>query len=69
MMVCIMLLTAAMFWERIWHYKAFKEHIVFSRSESFMRIDIVFLLETGKYLDTIIWREDVLLTRYPSIYK
>lgn len=57
MMVCIALLTTAMFWERFWHYKAFKEHIIFSGSESFMLIDIVFILETGKYLEAVYYLE------------
>jgi len=48
--MCTASLTTAMFWERIWHHKAFTEHVVFSGSESFMLIDIVF--ETGKYLQT-----------------
>lgn len=51
MVVYIALWTTAIFWENIWYYKAGKEHVVFSGSESFMLTDIVFLLETDKYLD------------------
>lgn len=52
-MICTALLTTVMFWETICHYKDFQKHIVFSGNESSMLIDTVFLLETGKYLETI----------------
>lgn len=57
-MVYIALLTTEILWEGICHYKAFKEHIVFSGSESFVLIDIVFLLETDKYLETVYYLKE-----------